>query len=650
MPGTRTWLSAVGLTFLLAGTASAQQTDEGRTNDPATGLILGQIVDAYGNAVSGAVVTLNGGLRLIGNYTIQADELPDGPRRTVSTGNGHFLFTGLTQGAYSITAAKPGYEPGGFGRLRPEGTMQSLHLATGERRGGVTIRIWKLATITGTVIDEAGEPVVGTEVWALRRTYHTGHTRFETVTSRITTDDRGVYRLAGLTSGEYVVALATTRVTVPAPLIATIADARLNPEMMMSLPRISGLPIGFRPPSPGQRVGDWVLQGPASSRGEPVAPGVDAGGRMLVYPTLFYPSSRSLADAQVVTLASGDERSGMDLAVHVVSAANVSGVVRGPEGPMGNVSVRLVPAYAENATTEQNLDTAVSISNTAGEFLFLGVPAGNYVLRAQVSPTAGRPAMPASRMANARVRTLTANLPLTVTEEDVANLGLSLTGGFVIRGSFEFEGTTPKPAAKLLDGQMVMIQPLDGHMPGSGIGYYSDVQPDGSFVTQEIPPGRYVIRSATSATIRRAMETWIFKDVLLGGRDVARSPLDLKEDVSGLRIRFTDRPTEVSGLARNIQGAIDAEAAVLVISANPRDWTDFGSTPRRLRNIRAGLDGSYRVAGLPPGEYFVAAIPEAEAGDWHDPRVLQSAARIGVRVVLVDGQTTRQDVTTRSIR
>jgi hypothetical protein len=309
-----------------------------------------------------------------------------------------------------------------------------------------------------------------------------------------------------------------------------------------------------------------------------------------------------------------------------------------------------VPAYAGDATIEQNLDTAISISNAAGEFLFLGVPAGDYLLRAQASQTAGRPVMSASRTASARVRTLTANLPLTVAEKDVASLDVSLAGGFVIRGSYEFEGTTPRPEARLLDGQSVMIQPLDGHMPGGGTAYYGNVQPDGSFTTPEIPPGRYVIRSATSATVRRAMETWIFKDVLLGGQDVAGAALELKEDVSGLRIRFTDRPTEVSGVARNIRGAVDAEAAVLVISANPRDWTDFGSTPRRLRNIRTGLDGSYRVAGLPPGEYIVAAIPEAEAGDWHDPRVLQSAARMGVRVVLVDGQTTRQDVTTRSIR
>jgi hypothetical protein len=227
---------------------------------------------------------------------------------------------------------------------------------------------------------------------------------------------------------------------------------------------------------------------------------------------------------------------------------------------------------------------------------------------------------------------------------------VALAGGFVIRGRYEFDGTTPKPEGRLLDGHSVMIQPLDGHMPSQGTAYFGDVAADGTFTTPEIPPGRYVIRSATTAPVRRALETWIFKDVLVGNRDVAGAPLDLTEDVSDLRIRFTDRPATIAGMARTVQGSVDPDAAVLIISADPTDWTNFGSTPRRLRNVRAGLDGSYRVAGLPPGEYFVAAIPEAEAGDWHDPRVLRGAARTGIRVQLGDGQNVRQDVTTRSIR
>jgi hypothetical protein len=307
-----------------------------------------------------------------------------------------------------------------------------------------------------------------------------------------------------------------------------------------------------------------------------------------------------------------------------------------------------VPAYAEGVTLEENLDTAVSISNHAGEFKFLGVPAGSYILRALVSGTPGAAA--ASRAPNVRTRSLTANVPLTVSDQDLVTLDVPLAGGFVLRGRYVFDGTTATPEGRLLDGQSVMIQPLDGHMPGRGTAYYGDVAADGTFTTPEIPRGRYVIRSATTAPIRRAMETWIFRDVLVGNRDVAGAPLELTEDVLDVRIRFTDQPTVIAGVARTEQGSPDPDAAVIIISADVADWTSFGSTPRRLRNVRAGLDGSYRIAGLPPGEYVVAAIPEAEAGDWHDPRVLRGVARTGARVLLGDGQSARQDVTTKSIR
>ena len=98
-----------------------------------TGLISGQVVDAQGSGVANAVVTLSGGLQQVA-LTLQVGEIAGGPRRTLTSGEGQFVFFDLPAGAYTIDVTKPGFLPGAFGRRRFGGSAQSLQLGDGERR------------------------------------------------------------------------------------------------------------------------------------------------------------------------------------------------------------------------------------------------------------------------------------------------------------------------------------------------------------------------------------------------------------------------------------------------------------------------------------------------------------------------------------
>ena len=116
-------------------------------------IIIGQVVDgSSGQPIPGAIVTL------------------DRSTRVMTASDGRFVFRNLDPGNYQLSAVKSGYLPGEFGAQRPRGSSRSIVIATGQRRRDVVIRLWRHAAITGTVVDEAGEPLIGVSVTALRRT------------------------------------------------------------------------------------------------------------------------------------------------------------------------------------------------------------------------------------------------------------------------------------------------------------------------------------------------------------------------------------------------------------------------------------------------------------------------------------------------
>jgi hypothetical protein len=64
----------------------------------------------------------------------------------------------------------------------------------------VTVRLWKDAAITGTMVDERGKPAIGMQVRAFRREFAAGRPRYVTGAGIIQpsafTDDRSIHRLA----------------------------------------------------------------------------------------------------------------------------------------------------------------------------------------------------------------------------------------------------------------------------------------------------------------------------------------------------------------------------------------------------------------------------------------------------------------------
>jgi hypothetical protein len=624
---------------LLGQVQPASQTPQTTFPVKGTGLVSGQVIDAHGSGVADAVVTLDGGLQQVA-LTIQVGQIPGGPRRTLTNGDGRFVFFDLPEGAYSIDVTKPGFLPGAFGRRRFGGPAQSLQLAVGERKVQVRIPIWEYAAISGRLGDEAGEPMVGVQVRALSRVFWRGRPRW-TLGPTATTDDRGEYRLDAIEPGEYLVVVAATQITLPMTVLDAMAAEQQSggtPATTLQLMR-SGLASTLSL-SGATQVGEWAVM--AGSRAAvPPTPAND--GRAFVYPTTFYPGTRSLASAQSIVVGSGEERPGVDFALRLTPPGTIRGVVNGPDGPASGLTLQLLPDYADQLSVD-GLDVAGAVTDAAGRFAMIGVPAGPYTLRNIANPGTGVPPGAKSPHGYWLMQ------PITVTESDSPGLALTLRPGVTVRGRIEFDGTSPKPGPDLVQKLFAGLEPLDLNMPRAQGLYQVNFDRSGQFVIPNVVPGRYSVRYAAYLSERQAMPGWETIGGMLNGKDVSSLPISITSDLDGIVIVLSDRPSELSGTVRGADGSIDPDAAVVLFTADKDLWTTMPSFTRRMRMVRASEGGTFFMRGIPAGDYYLAAIPEEQAADWQDTRVLDQLARDAMRLTINHGEKKRQDLKTRSSR
>jgi len=519
---------------------------------------------------------------------------PGAARRVMTEPQGHFIFRNLVKGTFSITTTKAGWIDGAYGRRRPYGSAHQLDLTDGQRVGDLKITIWRFGAISGTVRDEDGEPVIGVEVRALRRVVVFGR-RLLVAAGSAQTDDRGVFRVGSLIPADYLAMLSPGQTAIGKPS-----------------PSVSG---------PDKRT--WA------------------------YPLVVYANASNFTDASRIQIASGQERTNIDLLARPVRTVAVSGVLMGAAGPIANVIPRLVTAD----DLGDGLDIALGSSTVRsdGTFSFFGVPEGRYAIRAQ---QAGRPAaleLPSTLgrlpTALAADTSLWAYQPVVVGETDVADVTVVLHEGLKVSGHLEFDGTSPKPASGRLQ-QISVVLERAGSDPFSsdGASYAAQrsvhVTPDGQFYLTGVMPGRYFVRlEATPAG-------WMMQSAIAGGRDVADAPLEVRDDdVDGVVVTLTDRITQIGGVVTAAQGA-DPDATVVAFPADSASWIDSAMNLRRMKSARSDKKGQYEFLDLPAGEYFLAAIPDELADDWSESASLSTLSRAATRVQVSYGNRKTVDLRT----
>lgn len=604
---------------------------------PTMGAISGVVVDAVSGApVPGARVTL-------GNTVSGGPPLP----QMVTDAKGRFVFRDLPPlKTYYLGANRLGYAYTRYGWTGPGQSLAIRDILTiNVEPGGwvqdIKIPLWQYGTISGRVVDERNEPVVGVAVRAYSERMVAGRP-LPVLGPLMVTDDRGVYRLTDIGPGRYLVGVLSVQSTV-------LATTREDP---ITAP-----------------VGALGSEGVGRGRGAFVAaPSVDVNGthRLAItnfapppppsaeqsraYPIVFYPAAPKWADAQAIDIGYGGRRTGIDMQIVPVPAVTVSGRAHGAEGEMPELLLRLMPVGseplgfgAEAATTPLAAD---------GTFTFLNVPAGDYTLLAQagvVDLTTGSahirladaPGYPGegtsvgSGNGTPGLDTLTrsgkpsafwARIPVSVGNRPITNLALPLRRSAVISGRVVFDAGTP--ALTGTHGMRITAEPASGDTSlGELVGEMPANDPDHSFSVGGLLGGTYRITNKWFAG-------YGVVSVTAEGRDVTTSGFDgsLGRDFTDVAMTLTDKRPVVSGVVRDNQGP--ARAAVFVFPVDPQLWADWGWEPMWLKSTSSGGDGAFTVTNLRAGEYFAVAVSRELKDAWTQPKVLAAASVVATRFTL----------------
>jgi hypothetical protein len=156
--------------------------------------------------LSGRVTSLDSG-RPIRRAVVRAlgPELREG--KSVSTDvEGRWELREIPAGRFTITVTKGGYVTLSYGQQRPFEAGKTVEVRDAAVVEKLDVALPRGGAVTGRVVDEFGEAVVGAAVSPMRYRYVNGQRQLTSFASSDTTDDLGQYRLHGLPPGDYYIA------------------------------------------------------------------------------------------------------------------------------------------------------------------------------------------------------------------------------------------------------------------------------------------------------------------------------------------------------------------------------------------------------------------------------------------------------------
>jgi protocatechuate 3,4-dioxygenase beta subunit len=251
----------------------------------------------------------------------------------VTSEDGHFEFSQLKPGKYSLQGAKRGFISSAY----EQHEQFSTAIVTGQEFSteNLVLRLTPMALITGHVTDEFGEPVRSAQVTLYLENHGGGMTRILRF-SNSQSDDRGFYDFSLLRPGKYYIS-------------------------------VTAKPWYAIHPTTASDSGDR----PASQ----VSPALD-----VAYPTTYY-SGATEADSATPIEVKGGDRLEIDIHVNPVPALHL--IFRIPEPkpdrPNNNFTMPVLQKHVFDSVESVQTDGMNSVA--PGVFELTGVPPGRYTVR-----------------------------------------------------------------------------------------------------------------------------------------------------------------------------------------------------------------------------------------------------------------------------
>jgi hypothetical protein len=498
-----------------------------------------------GGVIRGRVALSSGvGVEGVGVHAIRGDQ----QRWSAETdAAGRFALTGLPGGTFTLLALKQGY-----GTVRPDGTDATIttprvNLAERQEKNDVDLVVEQLGAISGTVVDEYGEPIQDASVRIIRFRQDRGPMNTVESFAARTTDDRGQFRIAGVAPGAYMLA------------------ARLEQTS-------------------------------------------DADQRREAYAPVYYPGTSDRASAESIDVTPGGHVDGLVVPVRPVPVVRLSGIALDSKGAPIRGSVRLVPQeMAAGAQEPQSIQTDAS-----GRFAFTAVAAGGYAVETYVTNGAsGRHEYAAQGV--------------TVTNVDPAPITLRTAPGATLSGRLVLEGA----AGRQLWGYTILAR----RSLRSGASAFNATMggpyPDGTPLTIRDLWGPVRVQFSSPD------ESWFLKSIVINGVDAVDTTFDFGTDgrtFDGVEVIFAANPASIGGRAVDGRGEPVNEYLAVVFPVDDERW--FAGS-RWLKAARPGTNGEFVVKGLPPGEYYVAAVDRLDGtsnGAWQTVEFLHGLVSGASRV------------------
>jgi hypothetical protein len=302
------------------------------------------------------------------------------------------------------------------------------------------------------------------------------------------------------------------------------------------------------------------------------------------------------------------------MVMKAIRAVRVTGTVTGTDGKP------LAPAIVfASETAGSSFNVITGQTRPDGTFTLTGLGPGEYVLRSQrMGPPGEDPEI--------------ATTKVVVSGDDLDNVQLTAVRPSVAKGRVLVDPAAARQLPPTVMFALFPAAPTGGMpMPPPPPARVAD---DFSF---ELKSGPGLMRLNLGG-FGVPPAGWTIRAVRVRGVDVTDTGIEFKpnEDIADLEVELTNRIASLSGVVTNARGEGVKEYTAIVFAQDKEKWTGI---TRYQGAGRPDQEGRFKIAMLPPGDYFVVAVDHLEQGQSGDPDFLERAARDATRFSLSEGET-----------